>query len=79
MSVYDLTGRKALVTGGARGLGAGMALRQGTPRRREGPQAGRGLAGAAPLQGRQGPEAGDQGAAARQRNPLAQLRVYTCH
>lgn len=25
MSVYDLTGRKALVTGGARGLGAGMA------------------------------------------------------
>ena len=24
MSVYDLTGRKALVTGGARGLGAGM-------------------------------------------------------
>jgi 3alpha(or 20beta)-hydroxysteroid dehydrogenase len=26
MSVYDLTGRKALVTGGARGLGEGMAL-----------------------------------------------------
>jgi 3alpha(or 20beta)-hydroxysteroid dehydrogenase len=26
MSVYDLTGRKALVTGGARGLGAGMAV-----------------------------------------------------
>ena len=26
MSVYDLTGRKALVTGGARGLGAGKAL-----------------------------------------------------
>ena len=25
MSVYELTGRKALVTGGARGLGAGMA------------------------------------------------------
>ena len=25
MSVYDVTGRKALVTGGARGLGAGMA------------------------------------------------------
>jgi len=25
MSMYDLTGRKALVTGGARGLGAGMA------------------------------------------------------
>ena len=25
MSVYDLTGRKALVTGGAQGLGAGMA------------------------------------------------------
>ena len=25
MSVYDLTGRKALVTGGARGLGEGMA------------------------------------------------------
>jgi len=25
MSVYDLSGRKALVTGGARGLGAGMA------------------------------------------------------
>ena len=25
MSVYDLAGRKALVTGGARGLGAGMA------------------------------------------------------
>jgi NAD(P)-dependent dehydrogenase (short-subunit alcohol dehydrogenase family) len=25
MSVYDLTGRKALVTGGARGLGAGIA------------------------------------------------------
>ena len=25
MGVYDLTGRKALVTGGARGLGAGMA------------------------------------------------------
>src|SRR5271169_2100854 len=25
VSVYDLTGRKALVTGGARGLGAGMA------------------------------------------------------
>ncbi len=25
MNVYDLTGRKALVTGGARGLGAGMA------------------------------------------------------
>src|SRR6202045_852287 len=25
MSVFDLTGRKALVTGGARGLGAGMA------------------------------------------------------
>jgi 3alpha(or 20beta)-hydroxysteroid dehydrogenase len=25
MSVYDLTGRKALITGGARGLGAGMA------------------------------------------------------
>jgi NAD(P)-dependent dehydrogenase (short-subunit alcohol dehydrogenase family) len=25
MSVYDLTGRRALVTGGARGLGAGMA------------------------------------------------------
>ena len=25
MSAYDLTGRKALVTGGARGLGAGMA------------------------------------------------------
>ncbi|MFI5799936.1 SDR family NAD(P)-dependent oxidoreductase [Streptomyces sp. NPDC051677] len=25
MTVYDLTGRKALVTGGARGLGAGMA------------------------------------------------------
>ena len=25
MSVYDLTGRKALVTGGARGLGTGMA------------------------------------------------------
>jgi 3alpha(or 20beta)-hydroxysteroid dehydrogenase len=25
MSVYDLTGRKALVTGGGRGLGAGMA------------------------------------------------------
>src|SRR6266404_2437568 len=25
MSVYDLTGRKALVSGGARGLGAGMA------------------------------------------------------
>jgi len=25
MSVYDLTGQKALVTGGARGLGAGMA------------------------------------------------------
>lgn len=25
MSTYDLTGRKALVTGGARGLGAGMA------------------------------------------------------
>ena len=23
--MYDLTGRKALVTGGARGLGAGMA------------------------------------------------------
>jgi 3alpha(or 20beta)-hydroxysteroid dehydrogenase len=26
MSVYDLTGRKALVTGGGRGLGEGMAL-----------------------------------------------------
>ena len=26
MTVYDLTGRKALVTGGARGLGEGMAL-----------------------------------------------------
>ena len=25
MSVYDLAGRKALVTGGARGLGAGIA------------------------------------------------------
>ena len=25
MGVFDLTGRKALVTGGARGLGAGMA------------------------------------------------------
>ena len=25
MSVFNLTGRKALVTGGARGLGAGMA------------------------------------------------------
>ena len=25
MSKFDLTGRKALVTGGARGLGAGMA------------------------------------------------------
>jgi 3alpha(or 20beta)-hydroxysteroid dehydrogenase len=25
MGKYDLTGRKALVTGGARGLGAGMA------------------------------------------------------
>jgi len=25
MSVYDLAGRKALVTGGAQGLGAGMA------------------------------------------------------
>ena len=25
MSVYELTGRKALVTGGGRGLGAGMA------------------------------------------------------
>src|ERR1700690_997123 len=25
MSVYDLTGRKALVSGGAQGLGAGMA------------------------------------------------------
>ena len=25
MSVFDLTGRKALVTGGAQGLGAGMA------------------------------------------------------
>ena len=25
MSVFDLHGRKALVTGGARGLGAGMA------------------------------------------------------
>jgi 3alpha(or 20beta)-hydroxysteroid dehydrogenase len=25
MSAYDLAGRKALVTGGARGLGAGMA------------------------------------------------------
>jgi 3alpha(or 20beta)-hydroxysteroid dehydrogenase len=25
MSVYDLTGRRALVTGGARGLGAGTA------------------------------------------------------
>ena len=25
MSIFDLTGRKALVTGGARGLGAGMA------------------------------------------------------
>src|SRR6202046_3511688 len=25
MSVYELTGRRALVTGGARGLGAGMA------------------------------------------------------
>jgi 3alpha(or 20beta)-hydroxysteroid dehydrogenase len=25
MTAYDLTGRKALVTGGARGLGAGMA------------------------------------------------------
>jgi len=25
MSMYDLAGRKALVTGGARGLGAGMA------------------------------------------------------
>ena len=25
MSVYDLTGRKAMVTGGARGLGEGMA------------------------------------------------------
>ena len=25
MGVYDLTGRKALVTGSARGLGAGMA------------------------------------------------------
>ena len=25
MGVFDLTGRKALVTGGAKGLGAGMA------------------------------------------------------
>ena len=35
MSVYDLTGHKALVTGGARGLGAGMAAalaQAGAPR-----------------------------------------------
>ena len=34
MNKFDLTGRKALVTGGARGLGVGMAQALGPPARR---------------------------------------------
>ncbi len=34
MTVFELTGKRALVTGGARGLGAGMARRSRRPARR---------------------------------------------